>query len=161
IHTIAFGTPGGVDLDLLTNVSLETSGQSFLSVNETTMFDVFSATLVAILKGNTAGMALEQHATMTGPGPAARTPVPVDASARRAVFLLQWGPEHRFALDMDVFRPGADPAAGALPTVPQGLEKQPSAVIKRFDMSTDDIGTWNVRVKRASDTSFETSVPYT
>lgn len=160
IHTIAFGTPGGVDLDLLTNVSFETSGQSFLTVNDSTMFDVFSATLVAILKGNTAGMSLEQHGTLIGSGPSALYPTLVDPSARRAVFLLQWGPERRFALDMDVYRPGVDPNAGGLPAVANATEKQPAAVIKRFDMKSSDVGTWNVRVKRA-DSSPTDNVPYT
>lgn len=164
IHTVAFGQPAGVDLDLLTNVSFETSGASFLTVNDQAMYDTFASLLVAILKGNTAGLALQQNATMTGTGPTPLSPLLVDASAKRAVFLLQWGPEHRFALDMDVYRPGVDPSAGGLPAVQKSGEKQPQATIKTFDMvnSRDrtDVGTWHVRVKRDKSEPNE-QIPYT
>lgn len=164
IHTIAFGQPTGVDLDLLTNVSFETSGASFLTVSDQGMFDTFAMLLVAILKGNTAGLALQQDATMTGTGPAPTLPLLVDPSAKRAVFLLQWGPEHRFALDMDVYRPGVDPNAGGLPAVQKSGEKQAQATIKTFDMVTsrdrNDVGTWHVRVKRDKSAPSE-NIPYT
>lgn len=160
IHTVAFGTPAGVDLDLLTNVSLETSGASFMTVNDFTMFDSFAWLLIALLKGNTAGLEMQQHGTMIGSGPGPLSPVLVDPSAQRAVFLLQWGPERRYALDLDVYRPGVDPANGGLPAVPKSFEKQPQHVVKTFNMGKGDVGTWNVRVKRA-DSAATDNVPYT
>ncbi len=164
IHTVAFGQPAGVDLTLLTNVSFETSGASFLTVNDQGMYDTFAMLLVAILKGNTAGLALQQNGTMTGTGPTPLTPLYVDASAKRAVFLLQWGPEHRFALDMDVYKPGVDPAAGGLPAVPKSSEQQAFSAIKTFDIvnsrDLSDVGTWHVRVKRDKSATNE-QIPYT
>ena len=37
IQTVGFGTPAQVDEDLLRNMSLETSGVSYMAVNATTM----------------------------------------------------------------------------------------------------------------------------
>src|SRR5207248_1744758 len=102
IQTIGFGTPAQVDEDLLRNMSFETSGVSYISVNATTMFDVFGMTLVALLKGNTASIATRAIDTITGPGPTAPRGVLVDSSAQRAVFSLQWAPPLRNALDLEV-----------------------------------------------------------
>lgn len=154
IQTIGFGTPAGVDLALLTNISFETNGDSFISVNATTMFDNFAWTLIAILKGNTAAMALQQHETMTGQGPGALKPLLVDASTRRAVFLLQWAPPLRNALDLEVLRPGGNAAA------PRSNTKLPQAVIQTFDIGKGDTGTWSFRVKRGGPSHLE-DVPYT
>src|SRR6201999_2562145 len=78
--------------------------------------------------------------------------------------LLQWGPEHRFALDMDVYRPGVDPNAGGLPAVPKSSETLAASAIKTFDIrdsrDVSDLGTWNIRVKRG-DSSPGDNVPYT
>src|SRR5207302_9121819 len=88
IHTLSlhdalpiFGMPAAVDENLLRNISFETSGVSYISVNATTMFDVFSQTLVALLKGNTASLGMRHNDTMKGKGPAA--PQPLDRKSTR------------------------------------------------------------------------------
>src|ERR1051326_8843148 len=97
IQTIGFGTPAQVDEDLLRNMSLETSGVSYIAINSTTMFDVFGMTLVALLKGNTAAIATRDSDTITGKGPTAPHPGLVDSSAQRGLFSLQWAPRVRKA----------------------------------------------------------------
>jgi hypothetical protein len=143
IQTIGFGQPDSVDETLLRNISLQTSGVSYISVNATTMFDFLGSTLVSILKGNTVSIAMRRHDTMTGAGPSAPRPLVIDPSAQRVVFALQWAPPERDALDLEVFRPGAATAAA-----PTSGEKTPQAVLQSFDTSPADAGTWSVRVKR-------------
>ena len=143
IQTIGFGQPDSVDEDLLRNISLQTSGVSYISVNATTMFDFLGSTLVSILKGNTASIAMRRHDTMTGAGPSAPQSLLVDPSAQRVVFALQWAPPERHALDLEVFRPGSSAVA-----TPTSGEKTPQAVLQTFDTTPADAGTWSVRVKR-------------
>jgi hypothetical protein len=142
IQTIGFGTPAAVDEDLLRNISFETSGVSYISTSAATMFDVLGMTLIALLKGNTASMALVHHDTMTGPGPSAPQPVLVDASAQRVVFTVQWAPPTREALDLEVFRPDGSAAT------PFSSKKTPQSSIKTFNLGRGDLGKWTVRVKR-------------
>jgi len=155
IQTIGFGTPEQVDEDLLRYTSFETSGVSYIAVNSATMFDVFASTLVALLKGNTASLAEREHGTLTGKGPTAPLPVIVDRSAQRVVFMLQWAPPAREALELEVFPPGA-----ASPAVPTSSAKTPQATLQTFDLKPDAAGTWTVRVKRGTNGSTE-PVPYT
>ena len=155
IRTIGFGTPAAVDDALLKNIALETAGVSYIAVSGTTMFDTFANTLVSILKGNTASLAMRRQGTMTGAGPGAPEPVVVDPSAQRVVFLLQWAPPRRQALDLEVFPPGA-----SVPATPTSARKTPQASIQTFDVTSGNVGTWNVRVKRAS-TAEPGPVPYT
>ena len=144
IQTIAFGTPAQVDQTLLTNMSLETSGVSFQAISATTIFDLWAKTLVAILKGNTASMAVSRQDTLNGAGPSAAVPVVVDRSAQRAVFSVQWAPPSRQLLDLDVYPPGA-----VTPAVPTSSKKTAQASIKAFDMGRSfGPGVWSVRVKR-------------
>ncbi|MEO8033894.1 MAG: vWA domain-containing protein [Acidobacteriota bacterium] len=158
IQTIGFGAPAAVDEDLLRNVSFETSGVSYIALNAATMFDVFSSTLVALLKGNTASLAARQHGTLTGKGPGAPQPVLVDRSAQRVVFTLQWAPPLSDALDLEVFRPAAAPGAGA--AAPSSSEMLPQAAIQTFNLAPGAEGTWTVRVKRGRRANSE-PVPYT
>src|SRR5437868_1828271 len=155
IHSIGFGTPASVDETLLKNLSFETSGVSFISVNATTMFNSLGMTLVAILKGNTASLALQQNDTLTGPNPSAMIPVVVDHSAQRAVFSVQWSPPLRSVLDLDVFPPGA-----VVPAAPVSSKKLPQSSIQTFNIHPNQIGTWNVRVKRVKGAD-PVPVPYT
>src|SRR5947207_6791968 len=106
IQTIGFGTPAQVDETLLRNISFETSGLSYQAISSSTMFDVFGMTLVPILKGNTASMALRQFDTMIVDGPHAWVPVTVDRSPQRVVFSVQWAPPARQMLDLEVIPPG-------------------------------------------------------
>lgn len=154
IQTIGFGTPEAVDEDLLRNISYETSGVSYISTNASTLFDDLANTLIAILKGNTASMAMVHHDTMTGPGPSGPQPVIVDASAQRVVFTVQWAPPVREALDLEVFRPNGVAA------VPNSTKKTPQSSLQTFNLGRGDIGTWTVRVKRGINKSND-PVPYT
>src|SRR5205085_2175286 len=130
LHTIAFGTPAQVDDDLMRAMGLETSGASYQAVSATTIFDTFGMTLVSILKGNTVSITTRRHDTLTGPGPSTPTSVSVDRSAQRVMFSVQWAPPTRFALDLDVFPPGAQaPAARGVGDDPaqhaaRGAERQ-------------------------------------
>jgi hypothetical protein len=155
IRTIGFGTPAAVDDALLKNIALETAGVSYIAISGTTMFDTFASTLVSILKGNTASLAMRSPGTITGAGPGAPEPVVVDRSAQRVVFLLQWAPPRRAALDLEVFMPGTNVAA-----IPTTARKTPQASIQSFDVTPGNIGQWMVRVKRdiAAD---QEPVPYT
>jgi hypothetical protein len=155
IHTIGFGTPAAVDATLLTNISFETSGASFISTNATTMFDSLGMTLVSILKGNTLSMAMVHHDTMTGTGPSSVQPTIVDKSAQRVVFTVQWAPPVRDALDLEVFRPNGTAA------VPTSGQKTPQSAIQTFNITPSDIGTWRVRVKRGLNKDDNAAVPYT
>jgi len=155
IQTIGFGLPATVDATLLTNIAFETSGVSYIDVNATTMFDSFALTLIQLLKGNTASLAIRRHDTMTGSLPGAMRPVVVDHSAQRVVFSLQWAPPLANALDIDVFKPGA-----ATPATPFSTKKLPQASIQTFNLGSGDAGTWNVRVKRAARQE-PRAVPYT
>ncbi|MFL6246703.1 MAG: outer membrane beta-barrel protein [Thermoanaerobaculia bacterium] len=150
IRTIGFGVPAAVDDTLLKNIALETAGVSYIAVSGSTMFDTLALTLVSILKGNTASLAMR----MSGSGPGAARDVIIDPSAERAVFLLQWNPPLERALDLEVFRPGT--AGAAMPT---SSSKTPQAAIQTFDLSPADSGTWKVRVKGTDQQS--ASVPYT
>jgi hypothetical protein len=155
IRTIGFGTPAAVDDALLKNIALETAGVSYISINGTTMFDNFASTLVSILKGNTASLALRRHGTLTGAGPGAPEPVIVDPSAARVVFLLQWAPPRRAALELEVFRPGSSTVA-----IPAAKKKTAQSTIQSFDIRAEELGTWSVRVRRdvAADAN---AIPYT
>jgi hypothetical protein len=157
IHSIGFGTPAAVDQTLLTNLALETAGVSFISVNATTMFNALGMTLVAILKGNTASIALQHNDTMNGAGPSASIPVVVDKSVQRAVFSVQWAPPTKNALELEVFRPGS-----AVASTPTSQTTTPQSALQTFDMGArrGDVGTWKVRVKRTPDTK-STTLPYT
>ena len=143
IQTVAFGTPAAVDEDLLRNISLETSGNSYLGTTVTTMYNIFGQTLVALLKGNTASLATSREGTYTGQVPTAPVPVEVDHSAQRVVFSVQWPPPTRNALDLDVYPPGA-----SVPAAPTSSKKTAQASIQTFDLKPGDAGGWNVRVKR-------------
>jgi von Willebrand factor type A domain len=155
IQTIGFGTPASVDQTLLTNIAFETSGVSFIDVNATTMFNTFAATLVALLKGNTASLAIQRNDTLNGPGPSADHQVLVDHSAQRVVFSLQWAPPLVNALELEVFRPGTSVAAP-----PTSAKKLPQAAIQTFNLGPGDAGPWRVRVKRAPNARVS-PVPYT
>jgi hypothetical protein len=155
IQTIGFGTPASVDQTLLTNIAFETSGVSFMDVNATTIFDSFAATLVALLKGNTASLAIQRNNTLNGPGPSADHQVIVDHSAQRVVFSLQWAPPLTNALGLEVFRPGT-----SVPAAPTSAKKLPQAAIKTFNLGQGDAGTWRARVIRPHDTASR-PVPYT
>jgi len=154
IQTIGFGTPASVDQTLLTNISFETSGVSFITANAATMFDVLGQTLIALLKGNTASMGLIHHDTMTGKGPSAPQQVIIDRSAQRVVFTVQWAPPTREALDLEVFRPNGTAA------VPDSSQKTPQGAFQMFNIKASDVGTWAVRVKRGLNQSAEV-VSYT
>ena len=153
IQTIGFGTPAAVDEDLLRNISVETSGVSYISVNAATLFNDLGWQLIALLKGNTASMALSQIATMTGTGPGAMQPVIVDRSAQRLVFTVQWAPPAREVLDIEVFRPNGTAA------IPDSKEKTPQSSIKMFNVKASDVGTWTVRVVRGINKGTD-PVPY-
>jgi len=153
IQTIGFGTPEAVDATLLTNIAFETSGVSYISTNAATMFDDLGWTLIALLKGNTASMALSHHDTMTGKGPSAPQPVIIDRSPQRVVFTVQWAPPLREALDLEVFRPNGVAA------IPDSAEKTPQSSIQMFNIKPGDVGTWTVRVKRGRNQTAE-AVPY-
>jgi opacity protein-like surface antigen len=155
IRTIGFGTPAAVDDALLKNIALETAGVSYIAINGTTMFDTFANTLVSILKGNTASLAMRRKGTMTGAGPTAPESVVVDPSAQRVMFMLQWAPPLRSALDLEVFPPGA-----SVPATPATTRKTAQASIRSFDIEPGDLGTWTVRVKR-DDPGHPEPVPYT
>jgi hypothetical protein len=154
IRTIGFGAPAAVDDALLKNIALETAGVSYIAISGTTMFDTFAATLVSILKGNTASLAMRRGGTMTGAGPTAPDAVVVDRSAQRVVFLLQWAPPIR-ALDLEVFAPGT-----SVPATPAATRKTAQAAIQAFDIQPGSEGLWNVRVKRDHSPAQE-AVPYT
>ena len=53
-------------------IALETSGVNFISVDAMTAFASFGQSLVAILKGNTASLAMQRQESLTGAGPARR-----------------------------------------------------------------------------------------
>jgi hypothetical protein len=155
IQTVAFGTPAQVDQTLLRNISFETSGASFQAISASTMFDVFGMTMVAILKGNTASMAMRRLDTLTGEGPSPAFPVTVDRSPQRVVFTVQWAPPARQMLDLEVFPPGF-----STPAPPTASKKTPQASIQSFDMARGfRPGAWSVRVKR--DLKSADPVPYT
>jgi hypothetical protein len=144
IQTIAFGVPAAVDENLLRNISLETAGVSYISVNATTLFTTFGSTLVALLKGNTVSLAATRESTYSGQVSTAPLPVIVDRSPQRVVFSVQWPPPGRNSLDLEVFPPGS-----ASPAVPTSFKKTPQASIQSFDLKRGgSTGTWNVRVKR-------------
>ncbi len=145
IQTIAFGQPAQIDEDLLRNISLETSGNSYLSVNAITLFTTFGQTLVALLKGNTVSLAANREKTYTGQVPTAPVPVVLDRSAQRVVYSVQWAPPLVNALDLDVFAPGS-----STPATPTATKKQPQISIQSFDMINRPIGNWGVSVKRGA-----------
>lgn len=154
IQTIGFGMPAAVDAGLLTKIALETSGVSFITINEAMTFDAFGLTLVGILKGNTASLVLRKRDSLAGgAGASAPEPVLVDASARRAVFSVQWAPPLTNALDLEVFHPDSSLAT------PSSSEKVPQASLQAFNMTPEDLGKWTVRVKRAKDAP-NRAVPY-
>jgi len=153
ILTIGFGMPAAVDENLLRNIAFETSGVSYISTNASTLFDDLANTLIALLKGNTASMALVNHGTMTGSGPGAPQPVLVDASAQRVMFTVQWAPPAREVLDLEVFRPDGSAAT------PTSSKKTPQSSIQTFNLGRGDLGKWTVRVKRGINKGTD-PVPY-
>ena len=156
IQTIGFGTPATVDEDLLRNIAFETSGRSYMGIDAATVFDTFALTLVSILKGNTASLAIRRADTLTGTGPSAVQKVIVDGSARRVVFSLQWTPPLEQALDLEVFAPG-----GASPATPTSARKLRQAAIQTFDLPPGAAGIWSVRVKRSKEKADQKGpVPY-
>jgi hypothetical protein len=141
IQTIGFGTPAAVDETLLKNISLETSGVSYISANASAMFDALGMTLVALLKGNTISMALSHHDTLSAMGFSTPQPVLVDRSAQRVMFTVQWAPPLVGVADLEVVRPN-----GVVAT-PDSAEKTPQSSIQTFNIKPGDVGAWNVRVK--------------
>jgi hypothetical protein len=154
IQSVGFNTPGAVDGALLTNMALETSGVSYIGIDAATMFDTLAMTLIAILKGNTASMALRHHDTFSAAAPP--QPVPVDASVERATFSVQWAPPAVNRFDLEVLRPDGSVAQ------PDSASKTPQASLQSFNMNRGDIGTWRVRVKQATNLVAATRpIPYT
>lgn len=153
IQTIAFGQPAQIDEDLLRNISLETAGNSYISVNATTLFSTFGQTLVALLKGNTVSLATNREKTYSGQVPTAPVPVVLDRSAQRVSYSIQWAPPLVNALDLDVYAPGS-----AVPATPTSIKKTPQASIQSFDMLNRPIGNWSVAVKRGA--KGNDTVPY-
>jgi hypothetical protein len=155
IHTIGFGMPAAVDENLLRFVSFETSGVSYISVNATTMFDIFSQTLVALLKGNTASLGMRHNDTLQGKGPAAPQPLIVDSTPQRVMVTLQWAPPLNGVLDFDVV------GANGAPAAEHSHDKTPQSVIRTFNLAPALAGTWRVQVKRnVSPTGALPDVPY-
>lgn len=153
IFTIGFGTPSGLDQALLQNISLQTTGNSFLAVSAQTLFSSFGTTLVNFLKGNTVSLALNENGTLTGAGPSAQSSIVVDRSVPRLVVSVQWVGRAN-ALDLEVI----DPQGGA--RNPTAVSKPGQAVVWRYDLGPNDAGRWRVRVKRALSPESET-IPYT
>ena len=154
IYTIGFGTPSGVDAQLLDRIAAQTTGFSYLAISAETMFNSFGSALVSFLKGNTISEALRVNATMTGAGPSAAQQLVIDRSVPRVVVSVQWAPPHRNALDLEITGPN-----GTVRT-PTSSTSTDTAMIFRFDLRPEDAGTWGVRVKRAASTA-TMNLPYT
>jgi hypothetical protein len=151
IRSVGFNVPGAVDGALLTKMALETSGVSYIGIDGSTVMDDLALTLISILKGNTASLALRQHGTAQQI--VASTPVPVDASVERAVFSVQWAPPAQRAYTLEVKRPDGTIAK------PDSVTTTPQATLFAFDMDDKaDLGTWRVRVRPEKD---RRPVPYT
>jgi len=154
IFSIGFGVPAAVDHALLQDLSLQTTGQAFLAINAATMFDSFAQTLVQFIKGNTVSLAIQEHDTMTGPGPSAARPLLIDGSVPRAVVSVQWAPPLANVLDLELIAPD-----GTVRT-PSSLQHTGQAVVAAVDLRPGDAGQWSVRVRRAQSTTAD-SIPYT
>jgi hypothetical protein len=157
IQSIGFGTPGAVDGELLTKLALETSGVSFISITVADMFDTLAMTLVSILKGNTAALALRANDVASGPSAGATRAVLVDRSVKRAVFSVQWAPPLTNALELEVLRPDGTVAT------PDSAATTPQSSLQSFDIDASELGTWRVRAKRVKNPTAAVSrrVPYT
>jgi len=143
IQTIGFGIPAAVDETLLRNISLETAGRSYISINATTMYDTFAMTLVSFLKGNTASIATRDSSSLTAVAPTATRKVIVDKSARRIVLSLQWTPPLENAFSFEVMRPNSTIVA-----TPTSTRSLPQASLQTFDLEKPEEGVWQVRVRR-------------
>ncbi|HEX6085764.1 MAG TPA: vWA domain-containing protein [Thermoanaerobaculia bacterium] len=158
IQSIGFGEPGTVDGELLTKLALETSGVSYISINVATLFDNLALTLISILKGNTAALALRHHHVLSGTTPGPFKQVPVDKSVQRAVFSVQWAPPRVNALELDVVGPGGQVMQ------PDSMTRTPQSFLLSFDMEPKHVGTWRVRARRPqhlSSAPAPVDVPYT
>jgi hypothetical protein len=155
IRSIGFNTPGVIDGELLTKLALETAGVSYIGVNAQSMFNLLGQTLISILKGNTASIALHRSATHTGLQPGTMHPVIVDQSVKRATFSVQWAPSLVDALELEVH----DPKGNLVKPDSQSKTKQ--AFLQSFDMDEQDLGTWRVRVRPPKDADPNAKVPYT
>ncbi len=151
MQTVGFGTPDTVDEALLKGMSEQTAGVSFIAVDRETIADSFAFTLVALLKGNTASLALRGTGTTSG-----EHQVTIDPSAQRAVFSVQWAPPDVDALSMEVFRPGAIDHA-----IPDSTSHTEQSVLHSFNIKPGDAGTWRVRVRPSPTTTGTPSIPYT
>lgn len=154
MYSIGFGLPAVVDLELLQSIAVQTSGVTFIAVNEQTLFANLGQTLVNFLKGNTISLALQRSATMTGAGPASEEMVTIDKSVPRMVVSVQWAPPRVAALDIDVIGPDGNRR------IPTSTTDTGQAKVHGFDLRPGDAGTWRVRVKRAQSTATD-AVPYT
>ena len=83
----------------------ETAGVSYIVINSATMFDTFANTLVSILKGNTASLAMRRQGTMAGSGSGR-----AGASGRRSIRAARRLPAAVGSSASRGTRPGSVPA---------------------------------------------------
>jgi hypothetical protein len=167
ILSIALRPPGDPTATLLDKVSTQTAGAPLPQGD----FDAagiamaFAQGLVESLKGNTLSVLSQQKNSLPAQAMvSSQTPVFLDGSVRRAVFVLGWeGDRNVNALDLQIIKPGGPPSptTGIIPVAPVVRYDGKFWTVQAVDIpQTGPTGDWNVRVIRKGQSITQDATPY-
>jgi hypothetical protein len=160
IQTVALGTPGAVDTQLLNAISTQTAGNTNMAWVPADMATGFTDTLVDALKGSTLDLSTRSEGTLAASATeSAAIPLVLDGSILRTTMVLGWENQNS-ALDLQITSPNG--------TVIRPLARKytPFWTVQSIDLpASGPAGNWSVKVVRNqnSDTAARAaavSVPY-
>jgi hypothetical protein len=159
IQTVGLRPPGDPTAVLLDKVSQQTAGTTMLPSTSAAMAMSFAQGLVESLKGNTLSVLSQQENSLAaGVSASAQSQVHLDASARRAVFVLGWeGGRNANALDLRIFKPGG----GATHTNPIVRYDGKFWTVQAVDLpATGPVGNWGYKVIRKPNAITQVAAAY-
>lgn len=157
IQTVGLRPPGDPTAILLDKVSKQTAGAAMLPSTSAGMAQSFAQGLVESLKGNTLSVLSQQENTLAANVlSSAQSQVNLDASTRRAVFVLGWeGGRNANGLDLRISKPD-----GSI-TEPIVRYDGTFWTVQAVDVpATGPIGDWGYKVVRKSQNSAPFVAPY-
>jgi len=143
IQTVALGTPGVVDTQLLNEISKETAGNINMAWVPADIATGFTDTLMDALKGNTLDLNTRAEGTLAANATeSAAIPLLLDGSVLRTTMVLGWENQNS-ALDLQITSPNG--------TVIQPLARKytPFWTVQSIDLpASGPSGNWSVKVVR-------------
>ena len=143
IQTVALGTPGTVDTQLLNAISTQTAGNANMAWAPEYIATGFTDTLMNALKGNTLDLNTRVQGTLAATDTAsAAIPVLLDGSIKRTTMVLGWENQNS-GLDLQITSPG-----GTI-VQPSASQYTPFWTVQSVDLpASGPAGNWSVKVVR-------------